>query len=112
VEHHLLAPSFDGSLYERKGPNRRWQGRSVCGHLVRIRRHNGVAEFFLLGNSTALCAAYDGTSHTFDDDSAWCDFPRVQNFLEISGVGTNFFDPSVTGGQKREVGDSWGMTSV
>ena len=106
VEHYLLAPSFDGSLYERKGPNRRWEGRSVCGNLVRIWRHHAVAELFFLGNSTALCTAYDGTPHTFDNDSARCDFQCVQSFMEISDVGTNFLNPSGTGAHKREVDHS------
>ncbi len=93
VEHHLVASSFMAG-FMKESPNQRWQGSSVRGHLVHIWRDHGVVELFLLGNSTALCAAYDGTSHTFDDDFARCDFPRVQNFPEISDVGTNLFATS------------------
>ena len=75
LEHYLLAPSFEVSLHEQKVPNWRWQGRFVCGHLVRSRRHYSVFELFLRGNSTALYVAHDGTSYTFNNDSAWCDFP-------------------------------------
>ena len=77
LEHYLVAPSLDGGLYEQKVPNRRWQGRSVCGYLVHIRRDHSAVELFLLGNSTALYAAHDGTPNTFDDNFARCDFTWV-----------------------------------
>ena len=54
--------------FVKQSPCQRWQANSVCGYLVHIRRDHGAVELFLLGNSTALYAAYDGTPDTFDDD--------------------------------------------
>jgi hypothetical protein len=112
VEHHLVAPRFGGRLCEHKAPCQHWQANSVRGHLDHIRRHDGAFELFLRSNSTALHAANDRTSFALNDDSARCDFPWIQNFLEISGVGTNFFNPRVTRAHQREVGDSYGITRV
>ena len=81
VEHYLLARPFDGNLPEQKVSSGRWRGRSVCGHLARIRRDYGAVELFVRRNSTALCVAHERTPHTFNDDSARCHFPWVRNFL-------------------------------
>lgn len=76
VEHYLLAPPFDGTIYEHKVPSEQWQGNSVCVRLVHIWYHYGAFELFLRSNSTALYAANDGISYTFNNDSARCDFAR------------------------------------
>src|SRR5207249_12134448 len=72
LEHYLVAPSFEVSLYEQTVPNWRWQSRIVCGHLVRSRRHYSVFELFLRGNSTALYVAHDVTYLILNIDSPLC----------------------------------------
>ncbi len=83
VEHYLLARPFDGNLPEQKVSSGRWRGRSVCGHLARIRRDYGAVELFVRRNSTALCVAHERTPHTFNDDSARCHFPWVDVFAHL-----------------------------